>query len=111
MPREVLDPAASTAVDEQIFEGEYNARLNETLTLGDNNYNQYQRGRGRMRATSPSEGVAHIAMETTGVYWKPVWHILSDGEFELTLANAAHVRNAPGRKTDVNDATKPIRRR
>jgi transposase len=39
------------------------------------------------------------------VYWKPVWHILSDGEFELVLANAAHVKNVPGRKTDVNDAT------
>ena len=44
-------------------------------------------------------------MEATGVYWKPVWHILSDGDFTLTLANAAHVKNVPGRKTDVNDAT------
>ncbi len=52
-----------------------------------------------------AEGATHIAMEATGVYWKPVWHILSDGEFELTLANAAHVKNVPGRKTDVNDAT------
>ena len=51
------------------------------------------------------EGATHIAMEATGVYWKPVWHILSDGEFELVLANAAHVKNVPGRKTDVNDAT------
>ena len=51
-----------------------------------------------------SQGVTHIAMEATGVYWKPVWHILSDGEFALILANAAHVRNVPGRKTDVNDA-------
>jgi transposase len=46
----------------------------------------------------------HIAMEATGVYWKPVWHILSDGDFELLLANAAHVKNVPGRKTDVKDA-------
>jgi transposase len=46
----------------------------------------------------------HIAMEATGVYWKPVWHILADGEFELVLANAAHVKNVPGRKTDVKDA-------
>jgi len=45
-----------------------------------------------------------IAMEATGVYWKPVWHILADGEFELVLANAAHVRNVPGRKSDVKDA-------
>jgi transposase len=46
----------------------------------------------------------HVAMEATGVYWKPVWHILDDGEFKLVLANAAHVKNVPGRKTDVNDA-------
>ena len=46
----------------------------------------------------------HVAIEATGVYWKPVWHVLDDGEFELVLANAAHVKNVPGRKTDVNDA-------
>src|SRR5256885_13259887 len=46
----------------------------------------------------------HVAMEATGGYWKPVWHIL-EGNFELVLANAQHIRNVPGRKTDVNDAT------
>lgn len=51
-----------------------------------------------------AEGCAHIAMEATGVYWRPVWHVLSDGAFTLILANAAHVKNVPGRKTDVNDA-------
>ncbi len=50
-------------------------------------------------------GCTHIAMEATGIYWKPVWHILADGEFQLVLANSAHVKNVPGRKTDVNDAT------
>jgi len=49
-------------------------------------------------------GVRHVVMEATGVYWKPVWHILSDGEFELVLANAAHVKNVPGRKSDVGDS-------
>ena len=49
-------------------------------------------------------GVEHVAMEATGVYWKPVWHVL-EGHFQLILANAAHVKNVPGRKTDVNDAT------
>jgi transposase len=48
-------------------------------------------------------GCTHVAMEATGVYWKPVWHVL-EGEFELVLANAAHIKNVPGRKTDVNDA-------
>jgi transposase len=52
-----------------------------------------------------AEGGTDIAMEATGIYWKPVWHILSDGDFVLVLANAAHVKNVPGRKTDVNDAT------
>src|SRR5262249_55228509 len=46
----------------------------------------------------------HLAMEATGVYWKPVWHILSDGDFELVLANAAHIKNVPGRKSDVKDS-------
>jgi len=49
-------------------------------------------------------GCTDVAMEATGVYWKPVWHVLDDGGFELILANAAHVRNVPGRKTDVADA-------
>ena len=44
-----------------------------------------------------------VAMEATGVYWKPVWHIL-EGSFELILANARHVKTVPGRKSDVNDA-------
>ncbi len=50
------------------------------------------------------QGVTHVAMEATGVYWKPVWHVL-EGSFELVLANAMHIKNVPGRKTDVNDAT------
>ena len=49
-------------------------------------------------------GCTQVAMEATGVYWKPVWHIL-EGRFALILANAAQVKNVPGRKSDVNDAT------
>src|SRR3974377_2628398 len=49
-------------------------------------------------------GCPHVAMEATGVYWKPVWNILSDGRFELVVANAAHIKQVPGRKTDMNDA-------
>ncbi|HEV8180393.1 MAG TPA: IS110 family transposase [Gaiellaceae bacterium] len=48
-------------------------------------------------------GVTRVAMEATGVYWKPVWYVLED-EFELVLCNAAHVKNVPGRKTDASDA-------
>src|ERR1700716_3863298 len=49
-------------------------------------------------------GCTHVAMEATGVYWKPVWNILSEGRFELIVANARHIKNVPGRKTDMNDA-------
>lgn len=50
-----------------------------------------------------SHGCTHAAMEATGVYWKPVWHLL-EGQIDLVLANAQHIRNVPGRKTDVADA-------
>ncbi len=46
-----------------------------------------------------SEGCTVVAMEATGVYWKPVWHVLSDGDFELVLANAKQVKNVPGRSS------------
>jgi transposase len=46
----------------------------------------------------------HVAMEATGVYWTPVFRILGEGKFELVVANAAHIKNVPGRKTDMNDA-------
>lgn len=46
--------------------------------------------------------VTHVAMESTGVYWKPIYNIL-EGEFEVWLVNAQHVKNVPGRKTDIKD--------
>jgi len=51
-----------------------------------------------------SSRCAVAAMEATGVYWLPVWKILGDGDFELVVANAAHIKAVPGRKTDLNDA-------
>jgi transposase len=50
-----------------------------------------------------SFGVTRVGMESTGCYWKPVWHVLED-QVECWLLNAAHMRNVPGRKTDVADA-------
>lgn len=50
-----------------------------------------------------SHEVTHIAMESTGVYWKPVFNILEEF-FDITLANAQRIKNVPGRKTDVSDA-------
>ena len=48
-------------------------------------------------------GCTHVVMESTGVYWKPVWNVL-EGSFTLLLVNAQHVKQVPGRKTDVQDA-------
>ena len=47
-------------------------------------------------------GVTHVAMESTGVYWKPIFNIL-EGRFEVLLVNAQHIKQVPGRKTDVKD--------
>lgn len=47
--------------------------------------------------------VTHAAMESTGVFWKPIWHVL-EGHVALVLANALQIRSVPGRKSDVNDA-------
>src|ERR687885_2548734 len=48
-------------------------------------------------------GCTHVAMESTGVYWKPVYNLL-EGQFELLVVNAQHVKAVPGRKTDVRDS-------
>jgi transposase len=48
-------------------------------------------------------GVTQVGMESTGVYWKPVFAVL-EGHFTLIVANARHIKNVPGRKTDVKDA-------
>lgn len=50
------------------------------------------------------EGVTEVVMEATGSYWKPVWAVLDGNSFELKLVNARHVKQVPGRKTDVADA-------
>jgi transposase len=50
-----------------------------------------------------ASGCTHIAMESTGVYWKPIFHLL-EGDFEIVLVNAQHMKAVPGRKTDVKDA-------
>jgi transposase len=50
-----------------------------------------------------SKGITHVAMESTGEYWKPVYNLLESG-FEVLVVNAQHIKNVPGRKTDVKDA-------
>ena len=56
-----------------------------------------------LRDWCKSQGVTHVAMESTGVYWKPVFNILEE-DFEILLVNARHVRNVPGHKTDKKDS-------
>jgi len=60
-------------------------------------------GLTRLATWLRDQGCTHVAMEATGVYWKPVWQQL-DGTFALILANALHIKAVPGRKSDLNDA-------
>ncbi len=56
-----------------------------------------------LKAWLKKEEITHIAMESTGVFWKPVFNVLEDEQWELLLVNARHIKNVPGRKTDVQD--------
>jgi transposase len=68
-------------------------------------YKTFYRVLLEMVAWLVEQGVTHVAMEATGVYWKPVFHALCEAEqIEVLLVNARHVKNVPGRKTDVNDS-------
>lgn len=49
-------------------------------------------------------GVKHVAMESTGIYWKPIWNVWQPLGLIITLGNAAHLKNVPGRKTDILDS-------
>lgn len=66
-------------------------------------YKAYTSSLNSLRDWCKSEGVTHIAMESTGVYWKPVFNVLEE-DFEILLVNARHVKNVPGHKTDKKDS-------
>ncbi len=57
----------------------------------------------RLRDWLKAKQCQAVAMESTGVYWKPIWNVL-EGEMELLLVNAQHIKAVPGRKTDIKDA-------
>lgn len=57
-----------------------------------------------LRDWCKAKNVTHIAMESTGIYWKPVYNVLEDDSFEIVLVNARHVKNIPGHKTDKKDS-------
>ena len=82
------------------------ARLQEgsTVTRACRTYRTTRRHVLDLVAWLEELGVTHVVMEATGSYWKSVWHVL-EGHFELTLASPAQIKNLPGRKSDVNDAT------
>lgn len=67
-------------------------------------FNSYTSSLTELREWCKREGVTQVAMESTGVYWKPVYNILEEGDFEIILVNARHVRNVPGHKTDKKDS-------
>ena len=69
-------------------------------------YNTFHQTLTTMVAWLTSEGVTHVTMEATGIYWKPIFHALCEAEHpvEVLLVNARHVKNVPGRKSDALDA-------
>jgi len=66
-------------------------------------YNAFTESIEQMRDWLLKNRITHIAMESTGVYWKPIYNIL-EGHFEILLVNARHIKNVPGRKTDKKDS-------
>jgi len=61
-------------------------------------------GLQELRSWLEEENCHHVAMESTGVYWKPVYNVLEEGKLVILLVNARHIKNVPGRKTDIKDA-------
>jgi transposase len=82
----VLTPGASSKPQQQVRE--YGTTTRELLELAD---------------WLLQNQVTQIGMESTGVYWKPIWNILEAASFTLTLTHAQHVKNVPGKKTDTAD--------
>jgi transposase len=75
-----------------------------TVTYAHRTVSTTTRGLLELAEWLTAHACTHVAMEATGVYWKPVWHVLEE-HCTLILANAMHIRNVPGRKSDMNDAT------
>ncbi len=90
-----VDKASVTACVRVAAGGEVRQEIREFATT--------TRGLLLLRDWLASFGVTLVGMEATGVYWKPIYYMLED-DFELWLLNARHLKNVPGRKTDVKDA-------
>jgi transposase len=66
-------------------------------------YSTFTRSLIQLKEWLKKHGITHVAMESTGVYWKPIFNVLGD-DFEILLVNARHVKNVPGHKTDKRDS-------
>lgn len=75
----------------------------EGLVRETKTFDSYTSSLNELREWLLGHGVTHVAMESTGVYWKPVFNIL-ESDFKVILVNARHLKNVPGRKTDKNDS-------
>ena len=73
------------------------------ITTQTRSFSTYTRSLISLREWLSKHGVTHVAIESTGVYWKPVYNILGD-HFKILLVNARHVKNVPGKKSDQNDS-------
>jgi transposase len=93
-----IDVHKRTAVVTATWLDEQGRRQKETCT-----FSTMTADLERLRAWLVERGVTHVAIESTGVYWKPVFNLL-EGHLTVVLANAAHVKAVPGRKTDVRDS-------
>ena len=69
-----------------------------------NEFSSFTSSLTELRDWCKEKKVSHIAMESTGIYWKPVFNVLEDEDFEIILVNARHVKNIPGHKTDKKDS-------
>src|SRR5699024_6321019 len=67
------------------------------------NYDGFTESIEKMRDWLLEKGITHVAMESTGVYWKPIYNIL-ESDFEILIVNARHIKNVPGHKTDKKDS-------
>jgi len=79
------------------------ATIRKAKTLETREFEGYTSSLTELRDWCKAEKVTHIAMESTGIYWKPVFNIL-EADFEVILVNARHVKNVPGHKTDKKDS-------
>ncbi|WP_370896823.1 IS110 family transposase [Chryseobacterium gossypii] len=75
----------------------------EGLVRETRTFNTYTCSLNDLRDWLRRHGISHVAMESTGVYWKPVFNILGE-DFKVILVNARHLKNVPGRKTDKKDS-------